>query len=208
MMVYAFGIGEVPISVSGVSERGRGGADGAGCGRRLGGDLRLKARAASWACAGRWATHGRSKRAAGGDVVVVAGGIGLAPLRMLIRHVIASRQDFSAFSVLYGARTPGELLYLDELESWRNASRGGGHRRPRRQRLARSGRGGSKAGQCGPLRRGLNARVRLRARGDDGLHRLRRYSRAAFLPSGSTSRWSGTWTVASGSAATASSVRR
>ena len=44
--------------------------------------------------------------------VVVAGGIGLAPLRMLIRHVVRNRQQFGSFNVLYGARTPAELLYL------------------------------------------------------------------------------------------------
>ena len=121
MMVYVFGIGEVPISVSGVSEHGEvvvtvravGAVSAAICASREGSVLGMR---------GPLGNSWPIQSACGGDVVVVAGGIGLAPLRMLIRHVIASRQDFSAFSVLYGARTPGDLLYLDELEDWRKAS--------------------------------------------------------------------------------------
>ncbi len=121
MMVYAFGIGEVPISVSGLSERGEvvltvravGAVSRAICASKEGSVLGMRGPlGTSWPIAG----------AAGGDVVVVAGGIGLAPLRMLIRDVIASRPGFRTFSVLYGARNPGELLYLEELESWRDAA--------------------------------------------------------------------------------------
>jgi NAD(P)H-flavin reductase len=56
--------------------------------------------------------------AEGGDVVVVAGGIGLAPLRPVILHALARRPRFGTASVLYGARTPGDLLYTDELAAW------------------------------------------------------------------------------------------
>jgi NAD(P)H-flavin reductase len=53
------------------------------------------------------------------DVVVAAGGIGLAPLRPLIYHVLNHRDDYGRFVLLYGARTPGDILYRKELERWR-----------------------------------------------------------------------------------------
>jgi NAD(P)H-flavin reductase len=55
----------------------------------------------------------------GGDVIVVAGGIGLAPLRPVVLHALEHRSEYDAVSVLYGARTPQDLLYTDELEAWR-----------------------------------------------------------------------------------------
>jgi NAD(P)H-flavin reductase len=54
------------------------------------------------------AAHGR-------DVVIVTGGIGLAPLRPLVDAVIADRDRFGAVRILYGARTPGDRLFVDEL---------------------------------------------------------------------------------------------
>ena len=57
----------------------------------------------------------------GQDVIVVAGGLGLAPLRPAIYHLIRHRSDYGRVVVLYGARTPGDLLYANEYESWRAA---------------------------------------------------------------------------------------
>jgi NAD(P)H-flavin reductase len=57
--------------------------------------------------------------AAGRNVVLIAGGIGLAPLRPAIYHVLRNRQDFRSVSLLYGARTQRDLLYRRELERWR-----------------------------------------------------------------------------------------
>ena len=68
-------------------------------------------------CAGRSAHPGRSTRRRGGDVVVVAGGIGLAPLRPVVLHVLEQRADYGAVTVLYGARTPGDLLYTEQLDA-------------------------------------------------------------------------------------------
>ncbi len=60
-------------------------------------------------------------RALGRDVVVVAGGIGLAPLRPLIDALIADRDRFGSILLAYGARTPGDQLFRDELISWTKA---------------------------------------------------------------------------------------
>ncbi len=56
----------------------------------------------------------------GHDLLVVAGGCALAPARSLIQYVLDERERFGAFHLLYGARTPAELLFRDELESWQS----------------------------------------------------------------------------------------
>jgi NAD(P)H-flavin reductase len=58
-------------------------------------------------------------RAIGRDVVIVTGGIGLAPLRPLIYAIIAERRRFGDVRLYYGARTPADLLYREELERWK-----------------------------------------------------------------------------------------
>lgn len=55
----------------------------------------------------------------GRDILFVGGGIGLPPLRPLIWEVLRSRDGFKKVTILYGARTPGDLVYKDELERWR-----------------------------------------------------------------------------------------
>ena len=57
----------------------------------------------------------------GQDVVIACGGIGLAPLRPVIYHIIRHRADYGRVILLYGARTPGDLLYADEYDAWRKA---------------------------------------------------------------------------------------
>jgi NAD(P)H-flavin reductase len=54
----------------------------------------------------------------GHDVVIAAGGIGLAPLRPVIYHIANHRKDFGKVFILYGARTPKDLLYTDEYQAW------------------------------------------------------------------------------------------
>jgi len=56
--------------------------------------------------------------ARGKDLVFVAGGIGLPPLRGLIWNVLDEREHFGRVTVLYGARTPSDLVYKNELADW------------------------------------------------------------------------------------------
>ncbi len=56
---------------------------------------------------------------AGNDMLFVAGGLGLAPLRSLINYVFDRRERFGKVWILYGAKTPQELLFTKEFESWR-----------------------------------------------------------------------------------------
>ena len=119
-MLYAFGVGEVPISTSGDSGvdgrlthtvREVGAVTGALCGLEPGALVGVR---------GPFGNEWPLGEAAGGDLVIVAGGIGLAPLRPAIRHALARRGDYGALSVLLGARTPGELLFRHEVEEWRS----------------------------------------------------------------------------------------
>ncbi len=55
----------------------------------------------------------------GQDLLIVAGGIGLAPLRPVIYYAIHHREAFGKITVLYGARTPKDLLYTAEYDTWR-----------------------------------------------------------------------------------------
>jgi NAD(P)H-flavin reductase len=57
----------------------------------------------------------------GRDVVLVAGGIGLAPLRPAICELISNRDAFGEVTLIVGAREPGLLLYPGEYEAWRAA---------------------------------------------------------------------------------------
>ena len=57
--------------------------------------------------------------AQGEDVLLVAGGLGLAPLRPAIYHILSRRKSFGVVTLLYGARRPEDILYHTEIEQWR-----------------------------------------------------------------------------------------
>lgn len=53
------------------------------------------------------------------DLIIVGGGIGLAPLRPVIYHIIRHRERYGQVTILSGARTPADLLFFDEYDAWR-----------------------------------------------------------------------------------------
>jgi NAD(P)H-flavin reductase len=57
----------------------------------------------------------------GQDVIIAAGGIGLPPLRPVLYHIMQNRQDFGRVILLYGARTPGDLQFTREYQTWEKA---------------------------------------------------------------------------------------
>jgi NAD(P)H-flavin reductase len=59
------------------------------------------------------------EEAKGKDILLVAGGIGMAPLRPVIDIVAKDRGDYGGLEILYGAKTPEDLLFSDEFDSWR-----------------------------------------------------------------------------------------
>jgi len=117
-MLYAFGIGEVPISISG----------GPGSGllqtiRSVGAVTRALCEADQGqviGVRGPFGTDWGVAGAAGQDIIVVAGGIGLAPLRPALLAVLAARERYRRVCVLIGARTPHELVFAGEVAAWRD----------------------------------------------------------------------------------------
>ncbi|MFA6300382.1 MAG: hypothetical protein WC642_14540, partial [Nocardioides sp.] len=117
-MLLAFGVGEVPISISGDPTR-------PDVLRHTIRDVGPVSHALSTAAPGSvlgvrgaFGTGWEVERGRGGDVVIVAGGIGLAPLRPAILQVAAAREDYGRVLLLYGARNPEEILYAEEQRSW------------------------------------------------------------------------------------------
>lgn len=118
-MVYAFGVGEVPLSISGDPTR-----DGPLLHtiRDVGGVTHTLTRLRRGDVLGIRGPYGKGwdvADGAGGDVVLVAGGIGLAPLRPALLQILSRRSDYKRVVLLYGTRTPEDALYIDELERWR-----------------------------------------------------------------------------------------
>jgi NAD(P)H-flavin reductase len=118
-MVYLFGVGEVPVSISGDPAnqtllvhtiRAVGTVTRALQKVRRGDPIGIR---------GPYGTHWPVEEATGNDVLIVAGGIGLAPLRPVMYHVHSHREKFGKVVLLYGARTPEDLLFRPELETWR-----------------------------------------------------------------------------------------
>ena len=119
-MLYAFGIGEVPISISGnpaehvklgQTVRAVGAVTQALCRLTPGDAVGVR---------GPFGSTWPVAEAEGQDVVIVAGGPGLAPLRPAIYHLLAHRGNYGRISIVYGARTPADLLYQEELQRWRS----------------------------------------------------------------------------------------
>ncbi len=118
-MLYAFGVGEVPISISGDPARPKtlihtvrdvGRVTHAICRLKKGEALGVR---------GPFGTPWPLAAAPGNDVIILAGGLGLAPLRPAIYYLLNQRPLFGNLELIYGARTPADLLYRRELERWR-----------------------------------------------------------------------------------------
>ncbi len=118
-MIYVFGTGEVPISISGDpaapdrlvhTVRSVGLATQTIVNLAPGSILGVRGPfGSSWPVA---AAEGR-------DLVIVAGGLGLAPLRPAILHAIGHRERYRSITVLYGSRTPADVLYPADLAAWK-----------------------------------------------------------------------------------------
>lgn len=115
-MLYVFGVGEVPISISGDPKnkdrllhtiRNVGLVTDA---------LNKLRRGAMVGLRGPYGKPWPVDAAEGKDVVIVAGGIGLAPLRPVLYQLQDQRDRFRNIFILYGARTPGDLLYKNDLK--------------------------------------------------------------------------------------------
>jgi sulfite reductase subunit B len=119
--VSLFGIGEAPISVSS-SPTQKGSFELAV--RAVGNvtkTLHTLNRGATLGIRGPFGKGFPIEEMKGKDILFVAGGIGLVPLRSLINYVLDNRSHFGRVFVLFGAKTPAEQLFLDELAKWRQS---------------------------------------------------------------------------------------
>lgn len=117
-MLYVFAAGELPISLSGDPE-GRGQIIHTV--RSVGPATLALVTSPPGTAVGVRGPFGRGwplKQARGKDVLIVAGGIGLAPLRPAVYHVLRHRGDYGRLIILYGSRSPKDLLYRKELQAW------------------------------------------------------------------------------------------
>ncbi len=118
-MLYLFGVGEVPISISGDpghqqtlvhTTRVVGTVTRAMRQLKVGDILGIR---------GPFGKQWPVEQAFGSDLVIVAGGIGLAPLRPVLYRILAQREKFGKVVLLYGTRSPEDILFRHELERWR-----------------------------------------------------------------------------------------
>jgi len=68
---------------------------------------------------GPFGTHFPVEETRGKNILFVAGGIGLVPMRSFIHFVLEHREEYGEVTILFGTRNPSERLFLDELEQWR-----------------------------------------------------------------------------------------
>ena len=117
-MLWVFGVGELPISISAnpaqpdelvYTVRSVGKATNALVSRNVGDEIGVR---------GPFGTGWPLEAARGRDVIVIAGGIGLAPLRPVVYEVLQNREQYGRLVLLYGARSPGDVLFRKELAAW------------------------------------------------------------------------------------------
>jgi sulfhydrogenase subunit gamma (sulfur reductase) len=117
--VSVLGVGEAPISVSSSPSRSQ--VYFELCVRKAGDVTGALHRLEPGDQVGIRGPYGRGfpiEKFRGKDLLCVPGGLGLAPLRSLINQVLDERALYGRVIILYGARNPSELLFLDELKAW------------------------------------------------------------------------------------------
>ena len=118
-MLYTFGVGEVPISISGPMKE-------SDCFAHTIRDVGMVTHALNNLAIGEkvglrgpFGNAWPLEEAKGKDVVILAGGIGLAPLRPALYSLLSHREQYGDISLLYGSRKQEDLLFHREFESWR-----------------------------------------------------------------------------------------
>ena len=120
--VSLLGIGEAPISVSSsptmkggfeLVVRKVGNVTGVMHGLKAGAKVGIR---------GPFGTNFPFAETKGRDILFVAGGIGLVPARSFINYVLDNRKDYGRVMILFGARTPADRLFTDELSAWAKRS--------------------------------------------------------------------------------------
>lgn len=118
-MLYAHPVGEVPISISGDPAQPERLVHTI---RAVGSVTRAMAELGQGSVLGVRGPYGTGwplDEIRGRDVLIVAGGLGLAPLRSAVLQVLARREQYGRVTILFGARSPAQLLFRDDLSRWR-----------------------------------------------------------------------------------------
>ena len=119
-MLYAFGVGEAAISIAGDptaperlvhTVRSAGAITQALSSLKPGDTVGVR---------GPYGKGWPLPLARGKDVILVAGGLGLPPLRPILYHVLSHRDEYGRLEVAYGSRTPEDLVYYPEIQQWRS----------------------------------------------------------------------------------------
>ena len=122
-MLYAFGVGEVPISI--VSDpaapevlehtiRIAGRVTGVMAGWKVGDIVGVR---------GPYGNGWPVEAARGRDVVIITGGLGCAPVVGLLNYIFGRRAEYGELHILHGVKTPNDLLYRAQFDQWRSEPR-------------------------------------------------------------------------------------
>jgi NAD(P)H-flavin reductase len=118
-MLYVFGVGEIPISISGDPVKRKPLVHTTRAVGTVSRAMRELKPENVVGVRGPFGSHWPIEHAMGKDIVIVTGGVGLAPLRSAMYQITAQREKYGEVALLYGARTPEDILYRKELEHWR-----------------------------------------------------------------------------------------
>jgi NAD(P)H-flavin reductase len=119
-MLYVFGAGEIPISISGdaaVNDKLVHTIRVVGSVTKV---MRKLKPGDMLGVRGPFGNCWPVKEVLGKDIIIIAGGIGLAPLMPALYHIVSNREKYGAIALLYGARSPEDILFKKELEKWRS----------------------------------------------------------------------------------------
>jgi len=118
VQVSLFGVGEAPISVcSSPTEKGYFELTV----RRVGGLTTAMHKLETGSVLGIRGPFGKGfplDAMRGNDILIVAGGLGIVPLRSLIHYILDQRKDFGDVQILLGCKTPKDMLFGEEVEAW------------------------------------------------------------------------------------------
>lgn len=121
-MVYVFGVGEVALSVSGDPANVKTVTHTVRVAGTVTSAMHALAKGAMVGLRGPFGCPWPIEQAIGRDVVVVAGGVGFASLRPVLYEIASRRKDFGSVVLLYGTRSPEDILFRRDLQQWRELS--------------------------------------------------------------------------------------
>jgi len=119
-MIYLPGVGEVAISISGAPDMSEGLRHTIRFVGRVTDALGTMEKGAVLGLRGPYGSGWPIESSEGRDVVLVAGGLGLAPLRPAVKALLATRERYGRLTLLYGSRYPADLLYPKEYDDWQD----------------------------------------------------------------------------------------